>query len=198
MNVQSILKKIEDDAGKFAEQAKDEAERKAAEMRDASSKKLADMRADIVKQAEVESDALAQRMSRMAELDMRKELLQQKRVVMDEAFEHALKALRTAPKERIRALMLSRISEAAKGGETLIICADNDSWFDAGFMNELKNELERNGRNADLTLSEDKREGLTGAVLSLGGTEIYCTLEGMLNEIRPELETDVARILFED
>lgn len=198
MNVQAILQKIEDDAGKAAQQARTDAERKVTDMREASKKRLADMRDDAVKRAEAESEALAGRMSRMAELDTRKELLSAKRVVMDEAFERALDALRSAPKEKTRALMLGRIAEAARGDETLLVCADNREWFDASFMDELNAALKGAGKPAGVKQGDASPEGLTGAVLVRGGTEVYCTLEGMLAEARPSMETDIARELFDN
>lgn len=78
MNAQAILQKIEDDALEAAKQTKANAEKRAGEIQSASRARVESMRDEMVKQANEESEALAGRMRRMAELDLRKHLLAKK------------------------------------------------------------------------------------------------------------------------
>ncbi|MEG2253549.1 MAG: hypothetical protein RSC98_10940, partial [Clostridia bacterium] len=121
MNAQAILQKIEDDARASAMQAKADAEKKAEELTAASRAKVESMRAETVRQANAESVALAERMGRMAELDLRKQLLQKKRDVMNEAFAQAKAELCATAAKEARAFLLGQAVSAARGCETLII-----------------------------------------------------------------------------
>ena len=198
MNAQAILQKIEDDANQAAAQARAEAEQKAADMLADTNQKLQQMHDEVVQRANAECDELAKRMKRMAELDDRKQLLQAKRVVMDEAFAQAKDKLRQTTAKEARAFLLQQTAQAAQGGEQLIVGANNADWFDPSFVDELNAVLKAAGKPADITLSQEKREGMTGAVLKHSGTEVFCTFESLLESVRAELETDVASILFND
>ena len=198
MNAQAILQKIEDDAQQGALKLKDDAASKARQMKDAAQQAFARLRDETVEKANAECEALTQRMRRMAELEERKELLQAKRVVMDEAFEQAKQALCRTPAKDARAFLLAQTAQAANGDELLIVGKNNDGWFDESFLADLNAELSKLGKPANVRASAEKREGATGAILQSGGTEVFCTVESMLEGKRDEMETEIARILFDE
>lgn len=198
MNAQAILQKIEDDALQAAAQAKAEAEKKAAGMKEDSRAKVEAMRDETVRQAEAESQALAGRMRRMAELDMRKLLLQSKREVMDVAFEQAKAELCQMPAKEARAFLLRQTAAVAQGDEELIVGANNAGWFDESFLGDLNAALRQAGKAGDIKRSPCRREGVTGVILSRAGTEVFVTFEAMLGNVRADLETEIARILFNE
>ncbi|MEG0996426.1 MAG: hypothetical protein RSB91_07115 [Clostridia bacterium] len=198
MNAQAILQKIEDDARASAMQAKADAEKKAEELTAASRAKVESMRAETVRQANAESVALAERMGRMAELDLRKQLLQKKRDVMNEAFAQAKAELCATAAKEARAFLLRQAVSAARGCETLIIGALNAAWFDDSFVTELNAALVAAGKPGKITLDGARREGVTGAILGLGGTEVYMTFESLLDNVRGDMETEIAQILFNE
>lgn len=193
MNAQAILQKIEDDAQKAAERLASDAENKASELKTASDKRIQALHDDLALQAQTEGEAQADRMSRMAELDMRKQLLQKKREVMGEAFESAKAELCRQAAADTRAFMLAQLLKAAQGDEQLQIGAENAAWFDGDFLGEINQKL-----GGKLTLSPDRREGVTGAVLLRGGTEVLVTYESLLDNARNHLETEIAKILFNE
>lgn len=196
MNAEAILQKIKDDAHRDAGQIKADAEKKAAEMKNASAQKTESMKNELVSKAKAESTELADRMRRMAELETRKQLLQEKRIVLDEAFDAAKSELCAQPAEKVRAFMLENIALAAQGNEGLMICSDNAQWFDDAFVADLNAALKNLGKPGDVTLLNDRRQGMTGAVLVHGGTEVYVAFESMLESARIDLETEIATILF--
>ena len=198
MNAQAILQKIEDDARASAMQAKADAEKKAGELKAASRAKVEAMCEETVRQANAESVALAERMGRMAELDLRKQLLQKKRDVMDEAFAQAKAELCATPAQAARAFLLTQAAAAARGGETLIVGASNAAWFDDSFVTELNAALGAAGKPGQIAFGGERREGVTGAILSLEGTEVYATFESLLDSVRDEMETEIAQILFNE
>ncbi|MEG0048235.1 MAG: V-type ATP synthase subunit E family protein [Clostridia bacterium] len=198
MNAQAILQKIEDDARVAAMQAKTDAEKKVGELKAASNEKAASTRTAFVKQAEQEGAALCERMRRMAELELRKQLLQKKREVMDEAFSLAEAELCHTPPQEARAFLLAQAVNAASGDEQLVVGESNAEWFDDGFVGELNSMLTKLGKPAHITLSKTQREGVTGVILSREGTEVFCTFEAMLGNLRAQMETEIAQILFND
>lgn len=193
MNAQAILQKIEDDAHKTVEQLEQDAQRRSEELNKASADKVQTMHDQLIRQAQAEGEALKDRMRRMAELDMRKQLLQKKQQVMDEAFEAARTELCHQPAQATRAFMLDCLAKAAQGDEALLVGADNDGWFDAGFISELNSRI-----NGSITAAEGRREGVTGAILVRGGTEVHATYESILSGARINMETEIARILFNE
>ena len=197
MNAQAILQKIEDDAKTTAAQIEAESQAKLTEMRNASTQKIESMHNATIAQANKESDALAERMARMASLEMRKELLDAKRKLMDEAFSEAYKALLNLPTEQLRSFFLNEIVNNAIGDEVLAIGQTHSSWFDDAFLADVNKALSAKNKPANLTLCNEKRADVTGAVLIKSGTEIYCTLESILNDLNTEMETEIASILFE-
>ncbi len=196
MNAEAILVKIEEDARASAAQALADAQKKAEELKAASREKIEGMHKTMVSQAERDSEALGQRMLRMAELDDRKALLGKKRALIDEAFDLAYRRLTDAPAAEKRAFFLRQIAECAAGGETLIVGAQAADWFDAAFPAEANEALQKAGKPGKLTLAAGKREGCAGVVLSGGGAEIRCTFDALLEEARAGLEQQVATTLF--
>lgn len=191
MNAEAILNKIGADARETADQLKVDAGRKAEELKTASQAKIQALHDQMVKQADAESQALSDRMRRMADLDTRKQLLEKKRQVMDEAFELARKELCGQPAPKTRAFMMECLLGAAQGDESLLVGGENDGWFDSGFLTELNQK-----GKSKLTLAEGRAPGVTGAVLIRGGTEVYVTYESLLESARIRLETEIAQILF--
>ena len=193
MNAEAILNKIGEDARETADQLKADATRKAEELKSASRLKIQALHDQMVKQADAESKAQADRMRRMAELETRKQLLEKKRQVMDEAFALARKELCGQSKEKTRAFMMQSLADAAQGDERLLVGADGDGWFDQGFLDELNQKL-----SGKVTLAEGRAQNVTGAVLLRGGTEVYVTYESLLESARIRLETEIAQILFNE
>ncbi len=198
MNAQAILQKIEDDAKQTAVQIVEDAQAKTEQMNNESRKKLQSMRDEMASQADKESKALSERMERMAELDMRKELLAKKRDVMQSAFVEAKELLCAMDASEMRNFLLGQIVKSAMGDEQLIVGADHSDWYQESFVSDVNQTLAGQGKQASLVVSADRREGVTGAILGRKGTEVYCTVEAMLETIRAEMETEVARILFEN
>ena len=196
MNAQAILDQIAADAQSRARQIADEAEQKAAAALEETRRKLADDEAAMRAQAEKDGAELTQRMGRMAELENRKALLEQKRTVIDEAFAHASERFAKQDAAATRAFFLRQIAQNAAGDERLIVGGANASWFDDRFLADANAALAKQGKPSALTLGDEKRPDATGFLLQKDGTEINCTLEAMLGDLRMDMETEVARQLF--
>jgi hypothetical protein len=196
MNAQAILNKIEEDAKDTAQKTLTDAQAKTEEMKAASREKIEGMHKTMLSQAERDAEALEQRMLRMAELDERKELLEKKRALMDEAFTLASAKLSAMPVVEKRAFFQKKLLENAMGGETLMIGADKAQWFDEQFFTEANAALIKAGKTAGLTRAAEKRAGCEGFALGAGGVEIRCTFDALLDEARSFQEQQIVEDLF--
>lgn len=196
MNAQAILEKIGADGRQAAAVLLKEAGERAEAIRAESEKKIARLREETVAKAQAEAEALELRMHRMAELDERKLLLSAKRQLMDQAFQLALEKLRKMPPEQMEVFFLSLAVSSAKGGEKMLIGAQNDAWYTPAFLSKVNSELAAAGKPGLIAADDERRPGVTGLILLGEGMEINCTLEALLQAQRLGLEAEVASILY--
>ena len=197
MNADAILIKIEEDARLAGERMLAEAQAKAEAMKAASREKIEEMHNAMLKKAATDSAELEQRMQRMAELDERKALLSQKRALIDQAFSKARDLLNGADADQKRTFFLSQVVNHASGDETLYLGDAAADWFDGGFLAAANQALVQQGKPGLLTLAPERAAGCEGVVLKARGAETHCTFDAILSDIRPELEQQVASMLFD-
>lgn len=196
MNAQPILAKIEEEAREAAAAILRDAGARAEAMKLESEGNMAKQRQETTEKARLEAEALEERMLRMAQLEESKELLAEKRGLIDDAFKKALESLQSLPCDKLRDLFFDMVTKTAAGDETLIIGDQNSGWYAEGFLSEANQALAKSGKKASLTLSGEKAPGVTGLILSAKGMEVVCSLEALLSSMRLDMEADVAKILF--
>jgi V/A-type H+/Na+-transporting ATPase subunit E len=196
MNAQAILEKIGSDGRQAAAVLLKEAGERAEAIRAESDKKITRLREDTVAKAQAEAAALEVRMLRMAELDERKALLAAKRKLMDQAFQAALAKLRQMTPEQMESFFLSMVLSSCKGTETLIIGMLHDTWYTPAFADKVNAALTAALKPGRITVNKERRQSVTGVIISGEGMEINCTLEALLEACRLDLEAEVASILY--
>ncbi len=196
MNAQTILEKIGSDGRQAAAALLKEAREKAEALRASSEAKIVKMREETLAGAKAEAAALEVRMQRMADLEDRKQLLAQKRGLMDEAFAMALEKLKQLTPKQMEDFFLSQLLLSAKGTETLLAGALCDGWYAPAFADRANAALKAAGKPGMLKTAPGRREGATGVILMDEGMEINCTLEALLSSKRLEMEAQVASILY--
>ncbi len=196
MNANAILDKILQDARENASVTMEEANQKAAQLKADADLRMRRARDRMQMQASEDAELARMRMERMAELEERKRLLADKRAMMDRAFALALEKLESMPVKDSRAFLLETVTRLADGDETVIPGAEHAAWLDERFLPEANLALKKAGKPGQLRLSEERRPGVTGLVLTKNNTEMSCTYEAILNSLRLEMEADVAALLF--
>ncbi len=159
----------------------------------------ADFRAQIVQMeaeaAERRARTVAERLERLggsAEMERRQLLLAAKQGCIDEAFARAAQALRDLPRQDYVALLARLAAENGSGDEELVLsAADRDAVGPA--VVDAANALKP---GAAFTLSSESRDLGGGLVLKRGLVEVNCTFDTRLRQLRQEMATDVAQILF--
>jgi len=140
--------------------------------------------------------AVADRLERLqssADMERRQMLLAAKQGCIDEAFAKAADALRGLPEDAYVALLAKLAADNGTGVEELVLsAADHDAIGDAvvSAANAAK-------PGAAFTLSPETRELNGGLVLKKGPVEVNCAFDTQLRQLRQELASDVAHILFD-
>ncbi len=134
-----------------------------------------------------------ERLAGSADMERRQMLLGAKQGCIDDAFAKAAEALRALPADQYVALLAKLAVENGTGAEALILSqADHDAVGPAvvAAANAAK-------PGAAFTLADETRELGGGVVLKKGPVEINCAFDTALRQLRQELASDVAHVLFD-
>jgi len=130
-----------------------------------------------------------------ARMDIAKQLLAEKRKILDEAFEQARQQLRDLPDEEYRALFTKMMLETVETGNEEVIVDKNDNRINQDLIDQVNQKLSSIG---NLKLSAQKQDIGAGFILKRGQIKTNVSLTVLLNQARKELEIDLAKELFED
>jgi V/A-type H+-transporting ATPase subunit E len=132
-----------------------------------------------------------------ARMDIAKQLLAEKRKILDDAFEQALRQLRDLPDEEYRALFTKMMLETVETGDEEVIVDKNEHRINQDFINQVNQQLSSEGKG-NLKLSDQRHDIGAGFILKRGQIKTNVSLDVLLDQARKELEIDLAKELFED
>ena len=152
--------------------------------------------ADILSRGEQTAAERKARLESVAELEGRKLILKAKQETISLAFDQALNKLLALPADRKVEILSALCAKAAVTGkeEVLFSPADRDAVGKA--VVEKANSLLAG--KGGLTLSHDTRPIQGGFVLRDQGVEVNCGFDTLVRLARPDLERQVAQLLFEE
>ncbi|HUT45174.1 MAG TPA: V-type ATP synthase subunit E family protein [Sedimentisphaerales bacterium] len=191
--VEKILADAKAEAGKIKKQAE---ENEAAEQA-----KLTKQLDEYKKQTEIlarkagvdeESHILA-----AARMDIAKQLLAEKRKILDEVFEQAHEQLQNLPDEEYRTLCTKLMLETVETGEEEVVIDKNEKRINQELIDQVNQQLGSKGKG-ELKLSEQKQDIGAGFILKRGQIKTNVSLDVLLDQARKELEIDLAKELFKD
>ena len=197
MDAENVVAKILADAGAEAEKIKSQAQEKQA----AEQAKLDEQLAQYKRQ----TDALAQKAAEeekshllaAARMQIAKELLIEKRKILDEVFEQARRQLLNLPDDQYRRLITDLMVGAVETGNEEVVVDKNEKRIDQELVNQVNQRLA--GRNkGNLRLSDQGQELGGGFILRRGKIRTNVSFEVLLNQARRELEIELAKELFEN
>jgi V/A-type H+-transporting ATPase subunit E len=152
----------------------------------------------LVSQAKVKAEAEQRRIASLTELEIRNRLLQTKEELVDVAFERALGMLKDfVETENYYDYLLKLIEEAAKRivSKNLIIQvnAKDKTWLTQENLKGLSKKL-----HLDIKLTDQTQDCIGGCkIQTIDGKVTYdSTIDNRLQELKPTLRTQVAKILF--
>lgn len=152
----------------------------------------------IIDQASAKAAAEKRKITSLTEVEMRNQLLQTKETLVNAAFDKAQTQLAAFTKtEQYHEHLLTLIEETAKkiGLKKLIvhINAKDKAWLAQGDLAKLSKKL-----RFDLSLSDQTEQIMGGCKIETADGKVISdnTLENRLQELKPNLRVEVAKILF--
>ena len=196
MAANKIILKIEEDGAREAAEIVDAAKKKAA----ASTEKIkaaAKVKIDEINaQAAADADEAA-RQTLIAELEARKNALDSKRKVLEEAFAKAEETINAMPDYKWEQFITSIVVKSAETGtEKICVPAADRAKYEGGFLARLNDALVKAGKQGKLTLSDEAAK-FSGGILLQGKTSDFDgSFATIMRDVRTRIEKEVADMLF--
>ena len=124
-----------------------------------------------------------------------KELLAEKRKILDELFEQARQKLLSLPDEQYSELMTKLMLDAVETGDEEVIVDHNENRINQEFIKQINRRLGP-GYKGNLRLSQQKNNLGGGFIFKRGKIKNNLSFEVLLARARKELEIELAKDLF--
>ena len=139
----------------------------------------------------------AHRQELIAELEARKNSLDSKRQILEEAYNLAAKELAQLTDEKWKKLIVAIVNNASvTGQEQLCVPAKDLDKYKNGLLLESNAALAAKGKKGELTLAEERAPFTDGILLIGKNSDVDCSFATILQEMRRKTEREVAAILF--
>jgi V/A-type H+-transporting ATPase subunit E len=196
-NAVQVIEKILADAKAEAEKIKNQAKEKEAVEQAKLDEQLSAFgrQTDIIaKKAGEEKKA---HLLAAARMDIAKQLLAEKRKILDEVFQQARRQIENLVDEQYRELMTKLMLEAVETGDEEVIVDKQERRIDQKFIKNINQQLASCGKG-NLKLSGDRVSLGGGFILKRGKIKNNVSVEVLLAQARKELEIELAKGLFGD
>ena len=195
MAIEDIIRQIGDDAMAKSDGMLSGARAEAEVVIEKARKNAERFRAEAMRKAEEGAKEHARRIETLAGLELRKDILKEKKSLIAEAFEKAEDKIANPPCAEYLAFLKPIIIDAVESGsEEIVPSKKHRSMFTSAFLDELNSEL--GSPNGRLRLSEDSGDFSGGFILREGKKETNLTLKSLFGTERDRLEPEVAGTLF--
>ena len=196
-NIESIIKKIAQDAQAQADQKIAEAQSEAQQILRGYQEQADKLLRDAQEQAQKEAAAIAERVESQSGLMRRNMMLQYKREAIEQAFQKALEVLCAQPSDKQVQLLGSAASKAIAGDVQIILNQKDRDAFGKQLVDSIQKQLADAGKSYTVSLSSKTASIAGGMILDEGRVETNLSYEILVKNMRDELEAQVARVLTE-
>ncbi len=193
MAVDDILKKIRADAEEAARQIVSEGKEKADAVLEDARVRVDARKSELHARAEQRAQEERNRITTLAKLSARRELLGAKQVLIDRVFAEARELISGMDKAEYRVLVSKLLADTVESGDEEVLIGEREDRIDQAVLDEFSKKF---GKGGGLKLSSERRPIDGGFVLRSGRVETNCALETIMRDARERLETEVASILF--
>jgi len=197
MEAEQVTEKILADADAKAEKIKKQAEEIQAQQH----AKLQEQLAEYEKQTQVLAQKAAKdkqlHLLAAARMDIAKQLLAEKRKILDDLLQQARQKLLNLPNDEYRTFMTKLMLDAVETGDEEVIIDNEEKRIDHTFIKNINQQLAP-GRKGNLRLSEDRDNIEAGFILKRGKIKNNVSVEVLLAQARRELEIELAKELFQN
>jgi len=195
MALEDIIKKISEDDRSEADVILSQARAEADAIREKAQQRADELRSEMTRKAQERAREHANRVEVLAGLEQRKNVLKEKKKLIEEAFTKAEERIVGLSPGEYQAFLRPLILGAVESGtEEIVPSAAHRHLFSMNFVNSLNDEL--GPEKGHLQLSEESGNFSGGFILREGNMETNLTLESLIKSERDNLEPSVAGILF--
>lgn len=199
MAIDSIIEKIISEAQADAASIEKEGEEKAARLVEAFEKKARDEQEALKVKSQRDVAEIHNRSQLISRLEVRKNTLAARRAMLDQAFAAASRRLAELSGQKWEAFTEKLILESvATGREKLRVPQKDVPLYKNGFLKRVNGQLEKQGRAGRLTLEEEPADFDAGFMVIGEESDVNCSFDILLDDVRAACEKEVAAILFED
>ncbi len=132
-----------------------------------------------------------------ARMDIAKQMLAEKRKILDEVFEQARRQLQEMPDEQYRKLCTKLMLETVETGDEEIVVGKNEKRINQDLVNQVNQQLSSGDKNkGQLKLSDERQDIGAGFILKRGKIKTNVSTDVLLDQARKELEIELAKELF--
>jgi V/A-type H+-transporting ATPase subunit E len=197
MGAEEVIEKILADAKAEAQKIKQQADDKEAAEQTKLDEQLDEYNKQTQALAEKRAGDEKLHILATARMDIAKQLLAEKRKILDEVFKQAQNRLKKLPDDESRKLMTKLMLEAVETGDEEVIVDKNETRINDEFISQINKQLGSDSKGR-LKLSTERQDLGVGFILKRGKIKVNVSIEVLLNQARRELETELAKELFGD
>ena len=177
MSIENILKRIEEESSAAVGGIISEAESEAGKIREDYAAQAGELKGKLERKARTRAEEEERRLLVNEELQLRKELLERKREILDNLYAEAAKRIQSFEKNEYVELMKKMIiGSAISFEEEIIVPEDQREIFGKAFLDSL-NKSAREKRGA-FSVSDEPGDFTWGVVLREGRRRVDLTLDG--------------------
>lgn len=196
-NIESIVKKIADDAKLSAEQKIAEAQQEAQQIVSDYQAQADKIMQDAQAQAQKQASVIAERVESQSGLIRRNLMLQYKREAIEQAFQKSLEVLCAQDADKQVTLLSDAAVKYLSADAKVILNEKDKAAFGDKLVSEISRKLQAANKNYSVSLSADAGSMQGGMILAEGSIETNLSYEILVKNIRDELEGEVAKVLTE-
>ncbi len=197
VGAERLKEKIMEEARQQARATVEQAEKEAADIIEGARKEAQNKKVDIIEKSRIDAVDRQKRLIAVAELDARKQRLQAKQEVLEEAFAKALDKLINLPADQYQEILLNMIVDSVTvGNEEIIVSEQDKQRLTPDFITTVNNKLKEKGIAADVKLSDESRELNGGFILKMGAVEANYSFGTIIRMQRDAIESEVVKVLF--
>lgn len=196
-NIESIVKKIADDAKLSAEQKIAEAQQEAQQIVSDYQAQADKIMQDAQAQAQKQASVIAERVESQSGLIRRNLMLQYKREAIEQAFQKSLEVLCAQDADKQVPLLSDAAVKYLSADAKVILNEKDKAAFGEKLVSEISRKLQAANKNYSVSLSADAGSMQGGMILAEGSIETNLSYEILVKNIRDELEGEVAKVLTE-
>jgi len=188
--LKTIREKTEEEAEELIKQAEKERQAYIREVEEEARK----IRKEYLKKSQRKAEEEKKREIIHIRAEEKKKILNLKQKILGETFDQAQEELGNLEKKEYLSLIKKAIFLNLESDyQEIIVSVRDKAWMEEKFINEI---LAEQGRKEELSLQAGLPREERGFILKKEGIEINCTFSDLFQNLRDDLEIEVAQILF--